>query len=70
MARIFAGVGGGLLGTSLALLVIMGISFSPSAGELGVRESKEFTGIVLILVIFVASFVSNMASIFFLTLTD
>ena len=70
IARIFAGVGGGLLGTSLALLVIMGISFSPSAGELGVRESKEFTGIVLILVIFVASFVSNMASIFFLTLTD
>lgn len=70
IARVFAGVGGGLLGTSLALLVIMGVSLSPSATESGLQNSQEFTGIILILVIFVASFVSNMSALFFLTLTD
>ena len=70
IARVFAGVGGGLLGTSLALLVIMGVSFSPSAKELGLQDAQEFTGSILILVIFVASFVSNMSALFFLTLTD
>lgn len=70
LSRIFAGVGGGLLGTSLSLLVIMGISFSPTATEIGVQNSQEFTGVLLILVIFIASFVSNISAIFFLTLTD
>lgn len=70
ISRIFAGVGGGLLGTSLSLLIIMGLSISPGSHTENLQNAQEFTGSILIFVVFVASFVSNIASVFFLTLVD
>ncbi len=70
MSRVFAGVGGGLLGTSLSLLIIMGLSLSSASQTQDLQKAQEFTGMILIFVIFIASFVSNLSAVFFLTLTD
>jgi hypothetical protein len=70
ISRIFAGVGGGLLGTSISLLVIVGLVFSQEANNSIFESSKEFSGATLLIVIFIASFASNLSALFFLTLVD
>lgn len=70
ISRIFAGVGGGLLGTSLSLLIIIGLTVSSQHTENILETSKEFSGISFILIIFFGSFVSNLSALFFLTLVD
>lgn len=69
-SRIFAGVGGGLLGTSLSLLMIISLTFSSQQSSHILESTHQFSGISFILIIFVASFVSNISSLFFLTLVD
>ena len=70
ISRVFAGVGGGLLGTSVSILVIIGLIFSQEPTDNILKSSAEFSGATLVIVIFIASFVSNLSALFFLTLVD
>lgn len=62
-----AGVSGGLLGTSLGLLASLLISsFGNSSGA--ITTSEEFSGVALVVLIFVTALMANMSSLYFLTL--
>lgn len=68
--RVFSGVGGGLLGTCVALLMTVLLMASQGDNTLTLQGSKEFSGISLIAVIFIGSFVANLGALFFLTVLD
>lgn len=67
--KMFAGIAGGLLGTSAALLVMLIILYSSSSVGASL-QSTEFSGTTLVILIFVAAFIANMTSLYFLTLVD
>ncbi len=67
--KIFAGIAGGLLGTSTALLVMVGMIYSTQTSGNSLH-SAEFSGVSLVVLIFVAAFVGNMSALYFLTLVD
>ena len=67
--KMFAGIAGGLLGTSSAFLGMVFFIYS-SSGVGNSLQSVEFSGVSLVVLIFVAAFVANMSALYFLTLVD
>lgn len=68
--RMFAGVGGGLLGTCAALLTMVGLMASQNVAGEALGFSESFSGGALIAIIFVGSFIANMGALFLLTVLD
>ena len=66
-SQVFAGLAGGLTGTSLALLAIVGIMYTNSIQNL---NSNDFSGTTLLIVVFVLSFSANLSALYFLTLVN
>lgn len=69
IAKVLAGIGGGLIGTSASLLVLLGVTFfNNSIGSS--LSSHEFSGAALVIMLFVAVFLSNITAVYFLTKTN
>lgn len=68
--RLFSGIAGGLLGTVASLLVFLFFSFVSSNSHSPDIWTENFTGAGVLAVVFFGSFVSNIFSIFFQSLTD
>jgi hypothetical protein len=67
--KMIAGVAGGLLGTSVSLLTMIGIMYSNKAIGSSL-ESTQFSGMSLVILIFAAAFIANLTSLYFIILTN
>ena len=67
--RLFSGIGGGLLGTSAALLAFL-LSEYISKDTMNIQEEIGFSGFAILWVVFSGSLVGNLFAIFFHTLAD
>lgn len=66
--KVLSGLGGGLLGTAGALLISTFLQF---ANESTVSlSSAEFTGVNMVIIVFMAAFIGNLSSLLFIILSN
>ncbi len=67
--RLFAGIGGGLLGTSASLLVFVLFSYAKTSAQ-NLGDAGEFSGLGILAIVFSGSLIGNLFAIFFHTMAD
>ncbi len=67
--KVLAGIGGGLLGTSASLALLVGLTAVNASVGMSL-QSSEFSGTALVMMLFIAVFVTNISAVYFIIKTD